>query len=469
MERVLPKLERGLAALRSMPRPKTPLLVIAAIAAIGIAAAFALLRGDGSDNAPVTADPRAPVPADAGTHPRLFVGPQEIVELRERIAEPGSLEARVFAQVRASADEGLVRPPDADYPEDGPWQETYYAKGQVDAAFARDMAMTYALGGDDDYAEGVRRYLLEWVERHEPQVSDNQIGVAVGFGLEMMWAYDLTYGSRVWSEPDRAAVAEWLTAFARNWASGMQGALRAGTWGTRDGQPIVGRDDRLHRENMGTWASAYIAVAGYMFDDQALVRFAVDGDQRVWDLAAGYPPLADLADFPESAANPQAFRPMLRQGMYDDGMLWDEAVRGEIGYPTWQLQALSLIAEAAVRNGAGLRLWNEIAAADAAVGNAADHSLALGFDRYGPIVAGAAPDPYAGTEGEKTPEELAKISTYYELAAKRLGPRTIPGTAITYADVRDSRDRATAEDYHVFGLTGHLIGAVGAGDATSPR
>lgn len=438
------------------------LLLLAAVAAVGLVACGG---GGESDADPITsAQARGERPDDAGSYPRLFIGPRELAELRESVSEPGAFEARVFDRVEASAEEGLVRPPDSEYPDEGPWQETYYAFGSADSDLARDMAFAYAVSGDERYAEGVRRYLLEWVDTHEPSITDNQIGVVIGFGLMFQWAYDLTYGSTVYSDDERQRIRAWFLDFAETWAKGMQGALQAGTWGSREGQPIVGRDDRLHRENMGSWASAYAAITGFMFDEPDLVAFGVEGGgPGIWRLKPGYAALADLPGYPESTANPQSFMGTLSEGTYDDGTLWDEHVRRQVGYPTWQLQALSLTAEAGVRNGRGMSLWNAVAKASDNPDNERDHNLALAFDHYGPIIAGEVPDPYEGEAGERDARFFGKASTYYELPAKRLGPRVIPGSGgLTYADVRDSRGRSTAEDYHLFGLTSHLVGAAGA-------
>jgi hypothetical protein len=94
-----------------------------------------------------------------------------------------------------------------------------------DGSKARNLAIAYAITGDQKYAAKVREYLVAWAEGNTPTTQHdfdhgdlNHDRGAVGYhqsygAFSFAYAYDLTYDSGVYTDADRAAVKKWFVEF----------------------------------------------------------------------------------------------------------------------------------------------------------------------------------------------------------------------------------------------------------------
>ncbi len=165
----------------------------------------------------------AAAPALPAVHPFLILTADQAARIRARIAaqlqpEYGAWTTFLGGRVRVA----LAATPNV-YP--GPFRggdpdiHTVFDNTLTpDGSFTRNLAIAYALTGDEKYAAKARQFILAWAHGNTPSDLTTYDSCDTGQmqspgAFSLAYAYDLTYDSPLWSTGDRAAVAAYFTKF----------------------------------------------------------------------------------------------------------------------------------------------------------------------------------------------------------------------------------------------------------------
>jgi hypothetical protein len=189
--------------------------------------AFTGCGGDDPEPAPSPPSPPPPSPsapaAEEGWQPRLVLTPDEIAEIRAHLAqgdEPWASAWQRFSDRHlASALDDPAPVERGPYRGGGPIHEAFRALDRASRS-ARDLAIAYALTGDEEYGARARDILLEWSAEAEPtgqrHLRSIDIGQLQSWGaFSFAYAYDLTRGGDLYTAQEQALVADYFTRFSR--------------------------------------------------------------------------------------------------------------------------------------------------------------------------------------------------------------------------------------------------------------
>jgi len=295
-------------------RDRYSTVVVAALLAVAALAAGTLAAcGGGSASAPAGAEDAAPAPAVDGAddaspslapsgrqsarptpaspahkwEPRLVLTPAEITAVRRRLADGDQPWASAWRHFR---DAYVARALEEPVPlEAGPYRgggDIHDAFLALDAASrrARDLAIAFALTGDETYGRRARDILVRWAAEAEPtrprDYRSADTGQLQSWGaFSFAYAYDLTRGSGLYSAADERLVEAYFGRFTVALREALDELAR---------DPSVGTDRRRRYE----WSDSLT----YRFEDRviggtfslaiqnALVALAVQtGDQATLD------------------------------------------------------------------------------------------------------------------------------------------------------------------------------------------
>ena len=161
-----------------------------------------------------------PTPAPTIAHPGLVLSQGDIDAIRKRLAAgraPQAAAWRVFklriANAMDAAPRVYVGPRTT-----GGVDSTMERYLDRDGSFARDLGLAYVFTNRTAYATKSRDYLLAWVAGNKPTAfadcQDKWGGSYQAHGAFMLaYAYDLTYGSGVYSDADKMAIEEYFRRF----------------------------------------------------------------------------------------------------------------------------------------------------------------------------------------------------------------------------------------------------------------
>jgi hypothetical protein len=173
------------------------------------------------------------------------------------------------------------------------------------AVAAFDLGLTYAIEGDERYAEKAAEILIKYADAYPgPHTGHTQGGIMYQSLCESVWviplagAYDLIYDSGALSDADNAHIEDKLF---RPVAQGLIDVPTGGNW--------------------KSWHLSAVGVVGYAIHDQKLIQYAID-----------------------------AFEHQITHDLGDDG-IWPESIHT---YHFFALQAFLYLAEAARHNGVDL-------------------------------------------------------------------------------------------------------------------
>ena len=176
------------------------------------------------------------------------------------------------------------------------------------AVAAFDLGLTYAIEGDERYAEKAAEILIKYADAYPgPHTGHAQGGIMYQSLCESVWsiplagAYDFIHDSSALSDADKANIEGKL------FKPMAQGLVNMGIPG-----------------NWGSWHLSAVGVIGYAIRDQELVDYAV-----------------------------KSFKSQIANQLGEDG-LWPESVHCYHFYP---LGAFLYLAEAAIHNGTDLYHW----------------------------------------------------------------------------------------------------------------
>jgi len=295
------------------------------------------------------------VPAEiAGTwEPRLVLTGEEIAAVRSRLARGDEPWASAWRHFR---DTYVARSMSGPTPlEPGP----YRGGGDIHDAFlaldgasrrARDLAIAFALTGDEEYGRRARDILIAWAAEAEPtrprHYESPDVGQLQSWGaFSFAYAYDLTRGHGFYSADDMELVADYFARFTT--------ALREALARLAE-DPSVGTDHRRSYE----WSDELT----YRFEDRviggtfslaiqnALVALAVQtGDEATLD--------AVLHDPENPLRSDRALRSALRPDNDGDGRrpgatpqvailkTYTPARGGTVDYMTYSARLATLLVE----------------------------------------------------------------------------------------------------------------------------
>ncbi len=157
--------------------------------------------------------------AQAATHPRLVLTRSAITAIRARLATKAQPQTGAMSVFKIRLSNCLSDSPSVYH---GPFRGTSlstaradFAKLEKDGSKARDLGIGYVLTGSKRYATQARRFLLAWANGNTPTTIDDwnakNAGQLQSTGdFSFAYAYDLTYGSGVYSSADRAVIRSWF-------------------------------------------------------------------------------------------------------------------------------------------------------------------------------------------------------------------------------------------------------------------
>ncbi len=331
-----------------------------AIGAAGLLLLFSAGCGDGdATHAPAAASetlspPPSPAALADAWQPRIVLTPGEIDAIRARLEqgdEPWASAWRHFRDdyvARALSDPAPVEP--------GP----YRGRGEIHDAFraldtasrrARDLAIAYAVTGDEDYGKRARDILVEWAAEAEPTRPRHYRSLDTGQlqswgAFSFAYAYDLTRGGELYSEADERLIDDYFARFIVALREALEELAH---------DPSVGTDWRRPYE----WSETLT----YRFEDRviggtfslaiqnALVALAIEtGDDGTLD--------AVLADPANPLRADRAIRHALRPDNDGDGRIAGSAPQvailktyrpergGTVDYMTYNARLATLLCEA---------------------------------------------------------------------------------------------------------------------------
>ncbi len=163
-----------------------------------------------------------PTPKPTGiVHPSLILNAADISAIRARIDTGQEPESSAWQYFKAY----YINGPMSDSPHVIAGPVTDFASSGLeqalggDGAKSRNLAIAYALSGDQKYAVKAHDYLVAWATQNTPttyqQCNDKACGYHQAYGaFSFAYAYDLTYDSGAYSSADRAAIKSWFVRFA---------------------------------------------------------------------------------------------------------------------------------------------------------------------------------------------------------------------------------------------------------------
>lgn len=237
-------------------------------------------------------------------HPNLFLNAKEIAAARTRINRY-TWARSLYKDLRERAEDVL---------RDGNGYTVLYGDNSPSAPHyvwtlgkrLRDLALMAAISNEPKYAQGVRVKLRAFVRTHEANPAALDAFVDAMGGINLCWAYDLTYGE--YSAAERAEVEDLLL----RWSNHVKPALEK----TRP------------NGNIEFWGRAFLGTVGYTIGNPDFVRFAIE--------------------------RPTGLKQVLESGILDHA-LWHEAPCYGMGYVS---SAMLVLAEAALHyDGTDLYRW----------------------------------------------------------------------------------------------------------------
>jgi hypothetical protein len=244
-------------------------------------------------------------------HPYLMITAEEVVQVRSRAkAEPWAREA--LDRILETADRVLAKPPGI--------PEGVSADHRRVSSAVEDVALAYALSGEERYRVYAREVLLHYAEVYPtfPLVSNNRSRLTSSSSLyesrwyiPLIYAYDLLYESLSSAERERVEA----------------GIVRPGLdcFLVRDYETDPRSTDWHYRcYNFQAWHLAAIGLAGFCLQDRELIEYALD--------------------------SPFGYRHHIGHDINDDGLFWERA----FGYHQFTLSAFLNLTEAAYRCGVDL-------------------------------------------------------------------------------------------------------------------
>ena len=286
--------------------------------------------------------------------PHLFLNREELARVRALIRQEGSYQHRRFAQIKGGAETWLAKPlaipsqgaegalvyvcsvdssaliydPDKPHEHICPKCGRVYSGGTYDrvwrafthariAVAARDLALTYALTDDEQYAREAASILVAYADRYAgfPVVNLSKVGREMWddwrSGLSMATAYDLICDSGVLSQAQQLHIEQDLlleTARLIQIAHGMMMADRVGGG----------------ISNFQAGVAAGVGALALFLRDRELADFAING--------------------------PVGFNRLAAEGVLDSGLWWE----GSFGYHYGVIHVFLFLAEAAWHSGLNL-------------------------------------------------------------------------------------------------------------------
>jgi hypothetical protein len=224
----------------------------------------------------------APVPGDVIPlelqHPCMFLNAAEIEAARDKVrndpvfrdmydalvADADLLRRREPHPVPGPFSHSIEGPLNADGTDDGP---TDTARAETDFSAARNLAIVYALSGDEAYADKVVEIASSWVARMEPEWPKTRLAA---FELArhlpaLMYAVDLCWGSAYASADFREEFKAWI-------------------------RPMAEGARRRHLNSLPTQTATnlcFIAAAGVTLEDRSFLDFAYNSADNI-DCFQGY-------------------------------------------------------------------------------------------------------------------------------------------------------------------------------------
>lgn len=237
--------------------------VVVALLALAVLAAGALTGCAGDSASPPAGTERAVAAPRAGTwEPQLVMTPGEIAAVRERLArgdEPWTSAWRHFRDVYVTRALTESAPLEAG-PYRGGGADIHDAFLALDAASrrARDLAVAFALTGEERYGRRARDILVAWAAKAEPtrprHFDSPDVGQLQSWGaFSFAYAYDLTRGYGLYSSADGALVRDYFARFITALREALDRLSR---------DPTIGTD---HRESY-EWSDALT----YRFEDRVI-------------------------------------------------------------------------------------------------------------------------------------------------------------------------------------------------------
>lgn len=286
----------------------------------------------------------------AAKKPVLFVTEEMLQEARARIDSKQEPWYSAWLEILNSTAFAVERP--AREPYRGRDSMLYFEIATGAAATARDLAMVYAITGDEEYGFKAKETILKWasgspvpgsdldVESASPNVGARVSRPTVAF----CYAYSLAYPC--FTAEERTVVENWLRMLSQVIREAHLRWINSGYFG---GQQLNGH---LTNHNMG------LAVIGFTIGDRSLVDYAIDSpfNPRNWKYMLEHCILmpGDEADL--HPADPSRNTP---GGHIIAGELYErfrvaQGTGHAIHYSMNSLRFLTLVAEAAYNNGIDL-------------------------------------------------------------------------------------------------------------------
>jgi hypothetical protein len=222
-------------------------------------------------------------------HPFLILRADDITAIRARIAagqEPQASAWSTFANGRLRA---AMKVSPAEYT--GPFRggdihATFDNTLTPQGSYCRNVAIAYALTGDETYAIKARNFLVTWARGNTPTSLADYDSIDTGQmqapgAFSFAYAYDLTYNSPAYSPSDRAAIASYFTRFIAALRNDMT---------TISNDPMIRSNSQQRRPYPWNAGLTYRFIDGMlggdfsMLEDAAVAAMAADiGDQATMD------------------------------------------------------------------------------------------------------------------------------------------------------------------------------------------
>lgn len=230
------------------------------------------------------------VPPIDQPHPRLFVNSAELDAARRRIQSREGPWSEAWQHFREGVDALIAsgRTPQPYVRDEAHrfYYATVWRRGRPgDGVIARDLALAWALSGDERYAREALEYLTSWAAaqptpgrfidpwntpRGEPVSGGAGSSVARGM-IPFAYAWDLLHDHPSVSETDRARIDAWFRA--------ATGQIRRGVrlWDDND------YFDRQEYQNHVVAHMAGLTTIGYLLGDRQIVQYALDSPNNPRD------------------------------------------------------------------------------------------------------------------------------------------------------------------------------------------
>jgi hypothetical protein len=286
----------------------------------------------------------------AARRPILFVTDEMIEEARSRVEDKLEPWYSAWLKILNSTAFALERPVREPYR--GRDSMIYFEIATGAAGTARDLAMVYAITGNEEYGLKAKETILRWASGSPVPGSDLDIESAspnVGARVSrptvtFCYAYSLAYPC--FTVDERSVVEVWLRMLSQVIRDAHMRWINSGYFG---GQQLNGH---LTNHNMG------LAIIGFTVGDQSLIDYAIDSpfNPRNWMYMLEHCILmpGDEADL--HAADPSCNTPgghILTGEVYERFRV-AQGTGHAIHYSMGSLRFLTLVAEAAYNNGIDL-------------------------------------------------------------------------------------------------------------------